>query len=85
MIRQRCLIWSLGINGEEGTKGNHELLGKTVSFLTIVNIIIILTNTFRINNKIVAAVCASSVPSTVMTLSHITSSHPPVSPISVIL
>ena len=71
--------------GRKELRGNHELLGKTVSFLNIVNIIIILTNTFRINNKIAVAVCASSVPSTVITLLHIISSHPPVSPVSVIL
>ena len=66
-------------------RGNHELLGKTLSFLIIVNTIIILANTCRINNKIVAVAGACSVPSTVITLLHIISSHPSVSPVSVVL
>lgn len=66
-------------------RGNHELLGKTVSFLIIVIIIIIQANTYTINNKRVEAVCACSVPSTVTTLLHVTSPHPPISSVRVIL
>ena len=43
--------------GRKELRGNHELLGKTVSFLNIVNIIIILTNQASLTSHKAACAC----------------------------